>query len=139
MKVVVCGSFGDLDGFLQSLQFFQIKYGEMNVFPNKEHMEKSVPCIFAHHVLENETEKTIVMRSKLMETYFQNIDTADLVVIVNQKNSQEYYGTGTMIELGYALARGKKLLFVRQPTNPNILSLIRIIANVNVVNDPCIS
>jgi len=139
MKVVVCGSFGDLDGFLQFLHLFRVKYGTVNVFPDEEHMEKSKPCIFAHHVIDNETENTIVMRSKLMETYFKNIDNADIVIVVNQKNGQEYYGTGTTIELGYAIARRKKILFVRQPTNPNILSLIKIMINANDTSDICIS
>ena len=134
MKVVICGSYGDLKGFLQVLRIFQENYGISNVFPNKEHMEKSMPCIFAHHVMEKETESTISARAKLMEAYFKNIEAADSIVVVNEKNGQEYYGTGTTIELGYALAKGKRLLFTRQPTNPNILSLLKI---VNPDNELC--
>ncbi len=125
MKVVVCGSYGDLEGFLEVLAACQEKYGLSNVFPNKEHMEKSMPCIFAHHVIERETEVSIATRAKLMESYFVNIDTADLVVVHNEKNGNEYYGTGTTVELGYAFAKGKKICFTRQPTNSNILSLLK--------------
>lgn len=90
-------------------------------------MEKSMPCIFAHHVIEKETETTIATRAKLMESYFENIDSADLVVVNNVKNGSEHYGTGTTIELGYAFARGKKICFTRQPTDSNILSLLKSI------------
>jgi Nucleoside 2-deoxyribosyltransferase len=133
MQVVVCGSFGDLEGFLQCLHIFQAKYGTANVFPNKEHMEASMPCILAHHVLEKETDKTIVKRAQLMETYFKRIDAADLIVVVNQKNGEEYYGTGTTIEIGYALARGKRVHFIKEPTNPNILSLMRIVSSTDTL------
>ncbi len=135
MKVVVCGSFGDLEGFLQILQICQHTYGITNVFPNKDHMEKSMPCIFAHHVMEKETENTVTTRAELMKDYFNNIDAADLVVFVNEKNGQEYYGTGTTIELGYAFSKNKKIFFTMQPTNPNLLSLLKIISQTNNVSN----
>jgi nucleoside 2-deoxyribosyltransferase len=125
MRVVVCGSFGDLEGFMKTLDACQEKYGFSNVFPNKDHMEKSMQCIFAHHVIEKEAENTITTRATLMESYFANIDNADLVVVRNEKNGFEYYGTGTTIELGYAFARGKKICFTKKPTNSNILSLMK--------------
>jgi len=131
LKVVVCGSYGDLEGFLQTLNAFQEKYGLSNVFPDKNHLEKSMPCIFAHHVAEKETEETIATRSKLMESYFEEIDAADLVLIINEKNGDEHYGVGTTIELGYAFARGKRICFTRQPTNANILSLMKASCNMN--------
>lgn len=126
MKVVVCGSYGDFDGFLKVLHFFQEKYGSTDVFPDREHLEKSRPCIFAHHILKNDTEETVAMRSKLMQIYFDKIEVADLVVIINEKGGHEYYGTGTTMELGYALAKNKKILFTRKPTNSNILSLLKM-------------
>jgi hypothetical protein len=126
MKVVVCGSYGDFEGFLQVLHFFQEKYGSTNVFPDKEHLEKSRPCIFAHHVLKNDTDETVTTRSKLMQAYFDKIEVADIVVIINEKSDCEYYGVGTTMELGYALAKGKRIVFTRQPTNSNILSLLKM-------------
>ena len=131
LKVVICGSFGDLEGFMQVLYDLQEKYGTSNVFPGKEHLEKSNPCIFAHHVTEKETEETLIIRSKLMESYFDNIDNADLVVILNEKNGHEHYGIGTTMELGYAYARGKKICFTKQPTNANILSLLKAFNKLN--------
>lgn len=125
VKVVVCGSYGDLEGFLEILRLCQEKYGVQNVFPTKGHMEKSMHCIFAHHVIHKETENSVAARAKLMESYFHNIDTADLVLVRNEKNGNEHYGTGTTIELGYAFARGKKICFTRQPTNSNVLSLLQ--------------
>jgi len=125
LKVVICGSYGDLEGFMKVMHAYQEKFGISNVFPSKEHMEKSMPCIFAHHILEKETETTIETRARLMESYFQNIDAADVVVVLNEKNGEEHYGTGTTIELGYAFAKGKKIYFTRQPTDSNILSLLR--------------
>lgn len=122
--IVVCGSFGDLDHFLKVLEAYRQRFGRQNVFPDDEHMECSRPCIDAHHRDRKETEDTIEMRSKLMRVYFFEIDNADLVVIMNEKNGKEYYGVGTTMELGYALAKGKRIAFTRTPTNPNILSLI---------------
>jgi nucleoside 2-deoxyribosyltransferase len=60
-----------------------------------------------------------------MKIYFDHIDRAEVVVIMNEKGGREYYGTGTTIELGYALARHKKIAFTRRPTDSNILSLMR--------------
>jgi nucleoside 2-deoxyribosyltransferase len=136
MKVVVCGSYGDLEGFLETLRFYQETYGVMNVFPNTSHMEKSLPCIFAHHVMDKDTDATIGARASLMESYFENIDRADFVIINNQKNGVEYYGTGTTMELGYAFAKGKSIVFTRQPTNSNILSLIKL-AELNSKREVC--
>jgi nucleoside 2-deoxyribosyltransferase len=127
MKIVVCGSFGDLEFFYKILESLKINYGAENVFPNKEHMEKSMPCILAHHILAKETDNTIVTRASLMNNYFKKIEESDLVFVINEKNGEEYYGTGTTIEIGYALARGKNIGFIRQPTDSNILSLLRII------------
>jgi len=110
--------------FLEVLDRFKQKYGEQNVFPDNRHMELSKPCIEAHHGSSVETQETIARRSELMKNYFAQIDDADLVVIINEKNGEEYYGIGTAIELGYSLAKDKKILFVRQPTNSNIVSLI---------------
>ncbi len=131
MKVVVCGSYGDINGFLRALHFFQESYGSANVFPDSEHLEKSKPCIFAHHITKNETEETVTTRAKLMQAYFDNIENADIVIIVNEKNKQEYYGIGTTMELGFALAKGKRIVFTRQPTNSNILSLLKASPQVN--------
>lgn len=125
MKVVVCGSYGDLEGFLKVLKIVQQQYGASNVFPDKEHMEKSTSCIFAHHVIDKETSETIITRSGLMQSYFDHIDTADLVVIVNEKNEQEHYGVGTTVEIGYAFAKSKRICFTRKPTDSNILSLMK--------------
>jgi len=116
---------------MQVLYDLQEKYGTSNVFPDKEHLEKSNPCIFAHHVAEKETEETLITRLKLMESYFDNIDNADLVVILNEKNGHEYYGVGTTMELGYAYAKGKKICFTKQPTNANILSLLKAFNKLN--------
>lgn len=122
---MVCGSYGDLEGFLKVLENLRKKYGASNVFPDKEHMEKSMPCIFAHHVIDRETDETITARSRLMESYFNHIDSADLVVILNEKNGIEHYGVGTMVELGYSFARGKKVSFTKQPKDSNVLSLVK--------------
>ncbi len=125
MKIVVCGSYGDMDHFLEVLAGLQDKYGVSNVFPDNDHMEKSLPCIFRHHVIDRDTTNTTIARSRLMESYFSHIDSADMVVILNEKDGEEYYGVGTTIELGYAFARGKRICFTKQPTNSNILSLLK--------------
>jgi nucleoside 2-deoxyribosyltransferase len=125
LKIVLCGSYGDLDNFLKVLANLQQKYGASNVFPDSDHIEKSMPCIFAHHVIERDTAKTTIARSRLMESYFRHIDSADLVVLLNEKDGEEYYGVGTTIELGYAIAKGKRIRFTRQPTDSNILSLLK--------------
>lgn len=124
MRVVVCGSYGDMRTFTEALNSCKLRHGAQNVFPDEKHLQRSSPCIEAHHVRKEETESTIEARSRLMKVYFEQIDHADLVVIVNEKNGKEYYGVGTTLELGYAFAKGKMLHFKRKPTNPNILSLI---------------
>jgi nucleoside 2-deoxyribosyltransferase len=141
VKVVVCGSYGDLEGFMEILRFCQDKYGIQNVFPTKEHMEESMQCIFAHHVIKKETETTVAARAKLMESYFHNIDAADLVLVRNERNGNEHYGTGTTIELGYAFARGKNICFTKEPTNSNILSLLKttIKQNANAKKQVCVA
>jgi nucleoside 2-deoxyribosyltransferase len=126
MKVVICGSYGDFNGFIEVLHRAQLSYGVTNVFPNQEHLEKAMPSIFAHHVTNAESEQTTTVRSQLMLEYFHQIDRADLVIIINEKNGREYYGTGTTMELGYALAKSKKICLTKQPTNPNIKSLLKM-------------
>jgi nucleoside 2-deoxyribosyltransferase len=113
--------------FLEVLKKCRQRYGEQNVFPSEEHLQQSTPCIEAHHGCASETSETIETRSKLMREYFDRIDMADSVVIVNEKKEQEYYGVGTTIELGYAFARGKNICFTRKPTDANVLSLLRTI------------
>jgi nucleoside 2-deoxyribosyltransferase len=124
LKVVVCGSYGDMKTFIETLNSCRRKHGAQNVFPDEEHLRCSSPCIEAHHGKKGETEATIETRSRLMKIYFEQIDHADLIVIMNEKNGEEYYGVGTTLELGYAFAKGKIIHFTRKPTNPNILSLI---------------
>jgi nucleoside 2-deoxyribosyltransferase len=129
VKVVICGSFGDMGSFLEVLEHFKQMYGEQNVFPNKEHLERSKSCIEAHHDYKGETDETLAKRSILMRSYFDHIEKADLVVIVNEKHGQEYYGVGTTVELGYAVAKGKPVRFTREPTNANALSLTKMQIN----------
>ncbi len=62
------------------------KYGEEKVFPTDKHLELSKPCIEAHHGKKEETNETLSIRSKLMMEYFHQINDADLVVIINEKN-----------------------------------------------------
>jgi nucleoside 2-deoxyribosyltransferase len=130
LKVVVCGSYGDLDNFTKVLANLKRKYGESNVFPDNDHMEESLPCIYAHHVIKRDTAKTTLARSRLMESYFSHIDSADLVIVLNEKDGKEHYGVGTTIEIGYALARGKRIRFIRHPTNSNIQSLLKTRGNL---------
>jgi nucleoside 2-deoxyribosyltransferase len=100
------------------------EYGQENVFPNDKHLKRSSSRIKAHHKHGSETSETIALRSKLMKMYFGHIDDAEVVVIMNEKRGREYYRIGTTIELGYALARNKRVAFTRHPTNSNILSLM---------------
>jgi len=124
MKVVVCGTYGDLKRFNDVLKHFRERYGSQNVFPNRRHLDQSRPCIEAHHEGKGETTETLKARSELMRAYFSEIDNADIVVIVNEKKGREYYGVGTTIELGYAFARDKRIQFTMKPTNPNVVSLL---------------
>jgi len=124
-KIVICGSYGDLDRFRDVLEQYKYRYGKQNVFPTRRHLRRSEVCIEAHHGGKGETEETLALRSELMKTYFKKIDQADLIVVVNEKMGKEYYGVGTMIELGYAYAKGKKIRFTTGPMDSNALSLIR--------------
>jgi nucleoside 2-deoxyribosyltransferase len=126
MRIVLCGSYGDMNRFSEILGSLREDYGEQNVFPNAEHLQRSRSCIEAHHEGKGETSETIATRSELMKSYFNHIDLADLVVVMNEKNGEEHYGIGTTIELGYAFAKGKTVRFTREPTNANIQSLATI-------------
>ena len=126
MRVVVCGSYGDMTHFLNVLRNVRSKYGAENVFPTDEHLRESQVCIEAHHLGKGETSETLELRAKLMERYFQEITKAGLVVIVNEKNGMEHYGVGTTIELGYAFAKKRRVEFTKPPTNANILSLLKL-------------
>ena len=133
MKVVICGSYGNLEYFEHILRIFQEKYGKANVFPDDKHLERSRPCIYTHHVAKQETSETIIIRARLMQRYFDAIDDSNLVIVINEKSGQEYYGVGTTLEVGYAHAKRKKLLFTREPTNANILSLIEAHNKIEVL------
>lgn len=125
----MCGSYADLDHFKEVLKNLRHRYGESNVFPDNNHIERSMPSIQAHHVIKRDSAKATLARSRLMESYFSHIDSADLVVVLNEKKGEEHYGVGTTIEIGYALARGKRIRFTRTPTNPNIMSLLKTIGD----------
>lgn len=94
LRVVVCGSYGDMRTFTEALNSCKLRHGAQNVFPDEKHLQRSSPCIEAHHVRKEETESTIEARSRLMKVYFEQIDHADLVVIVNEKNGKEYTALG---------------------------------------------
>ncbi len=132
MKVVICGSYGDLKRFQEILEQYRKKYGKNNVFPSNEHLKQSEPCIESHHGKNNETNETLMIRSKLMNDYFDQIEKADIIVINNEKNGMEYYGIGTTIELGFAYARKKRIIFTKDPTNPNIRSLIIMMKKLQI-------
>ena len=98
------------------------------VFPTEEHFRKS-PMVQHHrdgHVL---TEQELKQCWERMQDYFRAIDDCNVLIIFNEKRGEEHYGTGAMIELGYALARGKQVWLYRQPTDENIramdLSMLR--------------
>lgn len=133
MKVVICGSYGDLEYFQHILRVFQEKYGKSNVFPDEKHLERSRLCIYAHHEANQETSETVLIRAGLMQRYFDAIDDSNLVIVINEKSGQEYYGVGTTVEVGYAHAKRKKLLFTREPTNANILSLLKMHQQIEVL------
>lgn len=116
-----------MDRFMQVLDYERRIHGDSAVFPTDKHLRDSETCIEAHHKGKGETPETIKLRSELMQRYFNEIDGADLVVFVNEKNGQEHYGVGTMIELGYAFARCKEVAFTRKPTDANVSSLLSLI------------
>jgi nucleoside 2-deoxyribosyltransferase len=62
-----------------------------------------------------------------MINYFKQIDEADIVIIKNEKNGEEYCGVGTTLELGYAFAKGKMVLLTKRPTNPNLCVFYEIL------------
>jgi len=134
MKVVVCGSYGDFNTFVELLDYTRKHFETEQVFPDQAHLDEAQPSIMAHHVTNVETAETVDVRSKLMMHYFQAIDKADVVIVMNEKNGREYYGTGTMLELGYALAKSKIIYLTRHPTNPNIMSLLKIFPNNSAVS-----
>lgn len=96
MKIVLCGSYGDMDRFLEILQICKQKYGVDNVFPDDEHLKQSEPCIEAHHRDKPETNKTISIRAQLMRKYFEYIDKSDLVLIMNEKKEMNIMESGPL-------------------------------------------
>jgi len=72
MKVVVCGSYGDMDRFKQVLDLCRLRSGTENVFPSDQHLAESSVCIEAHHGGKGETSETIKLRSELIKCEREN-------------------------------------------------------------------
>lgn len=114
MKVVVCGSFGDMPTLLNAISLLR-RSGHDIIMPTEEHLRDSQPCIDAHHLGKEETTQTRELRAWLEAQYLAKIRMADLVYFVNEKFSDEHLGTGAAVELGFTLALQLPVMFHREP------------------------
>lgn len=127
MKVVVSGSFGDLRSIRYVINMLESRGYEV-IFPTEKHFIDSKPCIEAHHEDKGETSDTIALRAKYMKLYFDKIRECDILWVANMKHGKEHLGIGTAMEIGFAYALGKRIYFVEEPTDANVLSMTLLLA-----------
>lgn len=125
MKIVIAGSFAEADKILKLREQFMALGHE--VFPTPEHIEASRKPIEAHHKGKGETEETLAIRAELMNTYFRKIEDCDVLYVMNEKAGKEHFGIGAALEVGFAYALDRKIMFGRTPTDGNALSMKRLI------------
>jgi len=65
---------------------------------------------------------------------FDQIRDADIVIIYNEKGKKiGYVGLNTAVDLGYAIALGKTIIFLYEPVDPGIRGLIEVLKNIKVI------
>lgn len=122
MKVVVVGSFGDMTSIIEACQKIK-EEGHEIIAPTLGHLMASSVTARADSGGKGDTKETIKERAELMNEYFKRIGECDLVYVCNWKLGQEHVGVGTAIDIGYAVAKGKKIRFFVEPENSNLKSL----------------
>lgn len=122
MKAVIIGSFGDLKTIYSAIRAV-IRAGHEVTQPTVEHINASIACAEADSGGGGDTEETIKLRARLMKEYWEFIKECEIVYVANLKFGEEYIGIGTAIDVGYAHALGKKIVFFKEPTNSNMKSM----------------
>ena len=125
MKIVVCGSFGDIDSFLGYVAHL-VRQGH-EVYPSVIHIEQSKQIIMSQHIEKRDSYSELgtvsELRATMMKKYFKKIRECDVVHIYNRKFGKEHIGLGAAMEIGYAYALGKKVEFVIKPSDGNVASM----------------
>jgi nucleoside 2-deoxyribosyltransferase len=122
MKAVIVGSFGDLKTIYSAIRAV-IRAGHEVIQPTVEHINASIACAEADSGGKGDTEETVKLRARLMKEYFEFIKECDVIYVANIKQGKTYVGIGTAIDVGYAYALGKKIVFLRNPANSNMKSM----------------
>ena len=122
MKAIIIGSFGDLKTIYSAIGAVS-RAGHKVIGPTLEHINRSIACAEADSGGKGDTAETIKLRAVLMEEYFELIKECDVVYVANIKYGKVYIGIGTAIDVGYAHAFGKKIVFLKNPTNSNMKSM----------------
>lgn len=129
-RVVVCGSFhpSNLGNILKAVTSFQSRGFE--VFPTVDDMRKRLPLILERHVRSNPSEDLLKIQGVRVWEWLRKISEANLVFFANEKNDKVYLGKGATIELGFALAYGKTVLFLHRPEDDSTLAILEHYQNV---------
>jgi nucleoside 2-deoxyribosyltransferase len=100
MKIVICGSFTEINLFRYIRSNLE-RLGHNVLMPKEEH--------FNTYYFKNK-------KVEGCEAYLKAIDECDGIIVVNEKNGEEYLGISTAREVGYAHAKGKTI-YITHPTN----------------------
>jgi nucleoside 2-deoxyribosyltransferase len=98
------------------------------IFPTEEYLESFDECGRVS-LDENNTTK----RAEREKTYLEHVKECGMLYVYNMKNGKEYIGRSTAMEIGYALALNKRIIFHTKPNDPIFLSLTKF-PNVEVKN-----
>lgn len=128
MKIVVSGSYGDLESIYDAIKALE-ESGDEVIYPTPAHIVASRVCIEADHGGRGDTEVTVKQRAKMMNNFFNKIKECDALYMKNLKHEVEHIGLGAAMEIGFAYALGKIILFHEEPTDASTKSMKFLIFN----------
>jgi nucleoside 2-deoxyribosyltransferase len=125
MKIVIAGSFAAFE--------------EMKELAKKLEKELKVKCILPRHFrgwddsLKIEdlkrrfkngeiklTQEDYLKIGEVEDWFLKQIEKADLVLVYNKKQKEGEIGINTTMDIGYALGKGKKVIFLYPPSDAGI-------------------
>ena len=129
-RVVICGSFhpSNLGNILKAVSSFQSQ--GFDVFPTVDDLRKRLSLILQRHVHDNNSEDLLKIQGERVWEWLSRIAGADLVFFANEKEGKIYLGKGSTIELGFALAYAKTVLFLHRPEDDSTLAILEHYQNV---------
>lgn len=119
MKIVIVGSFKNKNNILKKREEFLEQGNE--VFPDEQFFDGGKPIILAHHFDKVPLSPTLLkMLAERERIYLREISKCSEVYVMNEKDGEEHIGLATAIEIGFALALGKMIIFEREPSDQHV-------------------